>query len=81
MTELSYYLPDCQMYVVSQWPTLAGGYAPWNHSRYQITKTSDITTPRVTYVYYNTPDQTLPGDYKQVESRVYGSLHVTVYQR
>ena len=81
MTELSYYLPDCQMYFVSQWPTLAGGYAPWNHSHYQIMKTSDITTPRVTYVYYNTPDQTLPGDYKQVESRVYGSLHVTVYQR
>jgi len=81
MTELSYYLPDCQMYFVSQWPTLAGGYAPWNRSHYQIMKTSDITTPRVTYVYYNTPDQTLPGKYKQVESRTYGSLHVTVYQR
>jgi uncharacterized membrane protein len=81
MTELSYYLPDCQMYFVSQWPTLAGGYAPWNRSHYQIMKTSDITTPRVTYVYYNTPDQTLPDKYKQVESRTYGSLHVTVYQR
>ena len=81
MTELSYYVTDCQTYFVSQWPTLAGGYAPWSGSRYQIKHTSDITSQRVTYVYYGTPDQAMPSSYKQISAHAYGSLNVTTYER
>jgi mannosyltransferase len=81
MTELSYYVTDCQTYFVSEWPTLAGGYAPWSGSKYQIKHTSDITSQRVTYVYYGTPDQAMPSTYKQISTRAYGSLNVTTYER
>lgn len=81
MTELSYYVTDCQVYFVSQWPTLAGGYAPWSGSKYQIKHTSDITSPRVTYVYYGTPDQAMPANYKETSTQAYGSLNVTTYIR
>lgn len=81
VTELTYYLPDCHIYFVSQWPTLRGGYAPWSGSVYQIQHASDITSPRVTYVYYNTPDQSLPTSYHVGSSHTYGSLHVTEYLR
>jgi uncharacterized membrane protein len=81
MTELSYYVTDCQVYFVSQWPTLAGGYAPWSGSKYQIKHTSDIASGRVTYVYYGTPDQAMPASYKEVSTRAYGSLSVTTYER
>lgn len=81
MTELSYYVTDCQVYFVSQWPTLAGGYAPWSGSKYQIKHTSDITSSRVTYVYYGTPDQAMPANYKETATHAYGSLNVTTYER
>jgi len=81
MTELSYYVTDCQTYFVSQWPTLAGGYAPWSGSKYQIKHSSDITSPHVTYVYYGTPDQAMPATYKEVATHAYGSLNVTTYER
>ena len=81
MTELSYYVTDCQPYFVSQWPTLAGGYAPWSGSKYQIKSANDITSQHVTYVYYGTPDQAMPADYKQIATHSYGSLNVTTYER
>ncbi|HSW92623.1 MAG TPA: glycosyltransferase family 39 protein [Patescibacteria group bacterium] len=81
MTELSYYVTDCQTYFVSQWPTLAGGYAPWSGSKYQIKSTSDITSQHVTYVYYGTPDQAMPASYKEVSTHAYGSLNVTIFKR
>lgn len=81
MTELSYYITDCQTYFVSQWPTLAGGYAPWSGSKYQIKHTGDITAQRVTYVYYGTPDQVMPANYKETSTHAYGALNVTTYQR
>jgi len=81
MTELSYYVTGCQTYFVSQWPTLAGGYAPWSGSKYQIKHMSDITSSRVTYVYYGTPDQAMPAIYKEVATHAYGSLNVTTYER
>lgn len=80
MTELSYYVTDCQVHFVSQWPMLAGGYAPWSGSKYQIKHTSDITSQNVTYVYYGTPDQAMPATYKEVATHAYGSLNVTTYK-
>lgn len=80
-TELSYYLPDCELYFVSEWPTLGGGYAPFSGSPLQIKHTDTITSPLVTYVYYGTPDQAMPKDYTVKESRTYGALNVTVYAR
>lgn len=80
-TELSYYLPDCHIYFISQWPSLGGGYAPFSGSPYQIKNTKDLTTPLVTYVYYDTPDQAMPSSYTVKNSRAYGALNVTVYQR
>lgn len=81
MTELSYYVTDCQTYFVSEWPTLAGGYAPWSGSKYQIKHASDITSSRVAYVYYGAPDQAMPANYKEIATHAYGSLNVTTYER
>ena len=80
-TELSYYLPDCHIYFVSQWPSLSGGYAPFSGSSYQIKNTKDITSPLVTYVYYGTPDQAMPSSYTAKSTQAYGALNVTKYQR
>lgn len=80
-TELSYYLPDCHIYFVSQWPSLGGGYAPFSGSPYQIKSTADIASPLVTYIYYGTPDQVIPSSYTAKNTRTYGVLNVTEYQR
>lgn len=80
VTELAYYLPDCQMHFVSEWPTLGGGYAPFSGSPYQIKHTSDITSPLVTYIYYDTPDQAMPANYSVKSTHTYGALHVSEYQ-
>jgi mannosyltransferase len=34
-TEFSYYLPQCDLYFVSEWDTLGGGYAPFSGSEYR----------------------------------------------
>ncbi|MGB4768578.1 MAG: glycosyltransferase family 39 protein [Candidatus Saccharimonas sp.] len=80
MTELSYYLSHCQVYFVSEWDTLRGGYAPFSGSQYQVKSTDDLTDEKITYVYYGTPDQPLPARYIEVSHRAYGSMNVTEYQ-
>ena len=80
-TELSYYLPDCHIYFVSQWSELRGGYAPFSGSPYQIKSTNSIISPLVTYVYYGTPDQAMPNNYTIKSTHTFGSLNVTEYQR
>ncbi len=80
MTELSYYLSHCQVYFVSEWETLRGGYAPFSGSAYQIKNTDDLTDEKITYIYYGTPDQSLPARYTEVSHRSYGSMNVAEYR-
>lgn len=79
-TEMDYYLPNCQINFVSQWDTLGGGYAPFSKSPLQIKDASDLTSPRVTYVYYGTPDQVMPDKYSVKNTLTIGTLTVTEYQ-
>ena len=79
MTELSYYVPDCQIYFVSDADTLRGGYAPYDKSHYQIKHINDITDRKVIYVYYGNPDQSLPARYHVQQRYEYGALNVAEY--
>lgn len=79
-TELSYYLPNCPTYFVSQWDTLRGGYAPFNASSYQIKDTNALSDARVTYVFYGTPDQLMPSKYLQASATTFGPLTVAEYK-
>lgn len=79
MTELGYYLPDCQIYFVSQWDTLGGGYAPYSGSKYQVKDINILNDQRVTYVFYGTPDQLMPDRYKEVSRETFGALNVVEY--
>ncbi|MGB4762397.1 MAG: glycosyltransferase family 39 protein [Candidatus Saccharimonas sp.] len=81
MTELSYYLGHCNVYFVSEWETLRGGYAPFSGSAQQIKSTEDLQDDRITYVYYSNPDQPLPARYIEVSHRSYGALNITEYER
>lgn len=81
MTELSYYLGHCNVYFVSEWDILRGGYAPFSGSAQQVKSTEDLEDDRITYIYYGEPDQPLPARYIEVSHRSYGSLNVSEYER
>ena len=79
-TEMAYYLPDCTMHFVSRWDTLGGGYAPFSGSPLQVKNTEDLSSDRVTYVYYGTPDQAIPDRYSVKDTLTIGALNVTEYE-
>lgn len=80
-TELTYYLPECDLYFVSEWDTLGGGYAPFSGSSRQVKDVTTLSDDVITYVFYGTPDQPLPATYKQQEQYSVGPLTVAVYSR
>ena len=80
-TELLYYLPDCSYSFVSEWHELRGGYAYFSGSAHQIKDVRTLTDPRITYVFYGTPDQPLPEYYQETARREFGALNVVEYTR
>ena len=78
-TELMYYLPDCELFFVSEWDTLRGGYAPFSGSDYQLKDIATLNDRRVTYVFYSTPDQSMPSKYAETSRHAYGPLNVVQY--
>ncbi len=79
--ELSHYLPDCPVYFVIQWQTLSGGYVWLSGSSRQVKDVNTLTDPRITYVYYDEPEQPLPDAYKEHNRHEYGALKVVEYRR
>lgn len=80
-TELLYYMPDCPYAFVSEWDELRGGYAYFSGSSHQVKDVKTLTDPRITYVFYGTPDQPLPEYYQETARREFGALNVVEYTR
>lgn len=78
--EVMAYVPSsCKVYFYSPDAQLRGGYAPLNGSSLQLKdKRVDIPARRVLYIYYDTPQLTLPGT---LRSTIYSdNLHLAIYR-
>lgn len=76
--ELDYYLPNCQIHFYSEYDTLNGGYAPLSGSELQIKNVEKelVTNRPVLYVYYDTPDVTLPSNLIMTDRAEYGPVTI-----
>ncbi len=81
--ELAYYLPSCDIYFHSEWPTLGGGYAPLSGSPLQIKDVQKELADQkeVVYVYYGKPLLELPSMLRQTDNWSRDDLHVTSFTR
>lgn len=80
--ELGYYLPHCNVYFISPWPTLIGGYAPLNGSKLQIKSLDELTSPRVIFIHHGSTDSyELPSSYKLSSDRQFEQLHASEYAK
>lgn len=80
-TELSYYMPNCDIHFYSDTADLRGGYAPFANSNL---RTSDpekdfASAKRLTYVYYDKAELTLPHSLYLKEDISFGPLHVSEF--
>ena len=80
--ELSAYMPkECPIYFYSSDHELRGGYAPLNHSAYQLKEqTVSSAVKQIRYVYYDQPQLTFDGYRRTGEVRA-ESLTLAWYQR
>jgi uncharacterized membrane protein len=79
--ELSYYMPDCEVYFYSDTADLKGGYAPLAHSPLRVSDPADAfrEVKRLTYVYYDKPSLQLADRLRMNSDMSFGPLHVSVF--
>jgi len=80
-TELSYYMPNCDIHFYSETADLRGGYAPFANS---ALRTGDPAKDfagkkQLTYVYYDKAELALPSSLHLVEDISFGPLHVSTF--
>jgi hypothetical protein len=80
-TELSYYLPSCEVRFYSPADALTGGYVPLAGSPLRIADPSvELThSAKLYYVYYDKPRLTMPTNLVQIGSDTYGALSVDTF--
>jgi mannosyltransferase len=76
--ELSYYLPQCQIYFYSETAELSGGYAPLSNSPLRISESNDLigVSDRIYYIYDDTPGRTFTAPFHVVAEQSFDNLHV-----
>ena len=80
--ELSYYVPSCAIYFLSEWDTLGGGYAPLSGSEYQIKSESDLPSDMpFTFVHYGDMGETIASNFTETNRREFGILRVSELSR
>ena len=79
--ELAYYLPSCEIRFYSEWATLRGGYAPLSESPLQVKNPAEELrgSKRLIYVYYDTPQLSMPPALHRVAEQAVGPLHVDTF--
>lgn len=80
--ELSYYLPaNCQLRFYSDTATLKGGYAPLSDSPARIERPVKelANSHKLYYVYYGTPQLSMPSNLMQNNHQVFGALTVDTF--
>jgi len=80
-SEIWFYMQNCNIYFTSQSDTLGGGFAPLSGSKFQVKNTGELTDQRVMYVSYGEPTHPLPDTYAKQQTRTFGSMDVTTYER
>jgi len=80
-SEIWFYMQNCSIYFTSQSDTLGGGFAPLSGSRFQVKDTSKLTDRRIIYVSYGEPTHPLPDTYAKQQTRTFGSMNATTYER
>jgi hypothetical protein len=80
-TELSYYLPSCQISFYSDTAILKGGYAPFSNSSLRVADPArELSLSRkIYYVYYDQQKSVMPADLHQSALTSYGSLNIATY--
>jgi uncharacterized membrane protein len=80
-TELSYYMPNCDIHFYSDTPDLRGGYAPFANSSLRISNPEKelASKKQLTYVYYDKAELSLPAALHLNEDISFGPLHVSVF--
>ena len=76
--ELSYYLPQCQIYFYSETAELSGGYAPLSNSPLRIANPDDLigVSDRVYYVYDDQPGLVFSASFHVIAEQSFDNLHV-----
>jgi uncharacterized membrane protein len=80
-SEIWFYMQHCDIYFSSQSDKLGGGFAPLSGSKLQVKDTSKLTNKKIIYVSYGQPTHPLPGTYAIQQTRTFGSMDVTTYER
>jgi uncharacterized membrane protein len=76
--ELSYYLPDCQIYFYSETAELTGGYAPLSNSPFRLTNPVSAVgaAERAYYIYDGDSNLQFSDRFHQLSEQTFDSLHV-----
>ncbi len=79
--ELSYYMPDCDVYFYSDTADLRGGYAPMAHSSLRVANPVEAfrAAKSLTYVYYDKPSLNLPDNLLRMKDISFGPMHVSTF--
>lgn len=80
-SEVWFYMQHCNIYFTSQSDKLGGGFAPLSGSKLQVKDTSKLTNKKIIYVSYGQPTHPLPDVYAKQQTRTFGSMDVTTYER
>lgn len=80
-SEVWFYMQNCNIYFTSKSDKLGGGFAPLSGSKLQVKDTSKLTDKRIIYVSYGQPTHPLPDVYKSQQTKTFGSMDVTTYER
>jgi uncharacterized membrane protein len=80
-TELSYYLPDCNVYFYSNTPVLRGGYAPLSESPLHVGDPQKelALSKEIYYIYYDEPSLAMPKAFYKTSDIAFDALHVATF--
>ena len=80
-SEVWFYMQNCSVYFTSKSDKLGGGFAPLSGSKLQVKDTNKLTDERIIYVSYGQPTHPLPDTYIKQQTKTFGSMDVTTYER
>lgn len=80
-SEVWFYMQNCNIYFTSKSDKLGGGFAPLSGSKLQVKDTSKLTDDHIIYVSYGQPTHPLPDVYTKQQTKTFGSMDVTTYER
>lgn len=80
--ELGYYLEDCTVQFYSETAKMGGGYAPLSESMLRVADPEKelASAKHITYIYYDEPKLQMPVDFREIEVKSFGPLHIKELQ-